>query len=247
MFHPPLNFLTELPNTNLGIEIIIKNNFIKEIIDYINNEKNSLKAKKSAFWILAKMIKQDKTLRLNTEYRVLELINNIFLTSLDYGLKGCICYILSYLSTNQEIKNELVKLGWTFFKNRDIAFQKFELMLNSNKEPNSKSLQPANKQVIIKYINLNNTNEEYFTQIGLLLNTITYKQAYAKLREAFKLDQHTFQDPNLLVKIVYLLSNYRYQQQLRQFIFSIIDYGLSNIAIVNEMTKIIERLGKDSI
>lgn len=203
----------------------------------------TLKAKKSAYWILSKIIKQDKTSILNSQYKIIEFINNTYLNTSDYGLKGCICYIFSYLSTNQDIKDHLVMLGWTFFKNRDIAFQKFELMLNSVKEP--KLAQPTTNSLIIKHVTLNETNQEFYTQIGLLLNTITYKQAYSKLRESYKLDNHTFHDPKLIIRIIYLLSNYRYQQQLRQFIFSIIDYGLSNIVIVNEMMQILDRLGKD--
>lgn len=251
VFHPPFNFITELAHTNTGIELIVRFGFIKQILPLISNDDYSIKLKKSAFWILAKMIKFDKTNILNNKYKVLELIHLTYLSTNDYSLKGSISYIFSFLSTNQEIKNELIKLGWTYFKNRDIAFQRLECMLNSNsqKDPGklSLSVSSSNDSMVNKYLELSPTNEEYYNQFCLLLNTITYKQAYTKLKDQHKIDNQSFSNPKLLVKIINLLSNYRYQQQLRQFIFSIIESGISNIFIMKEMSKILDSLGKDFI
>ncbi len=39
-------------------------------------------------------------------------------------MKGSICYVLCYISTNKELKNELECLGWNYFFNTDICYPK---------------------------------------------------------------------------------------------------------------------------
>ena len=242
-FHPPFNFITELSNTPTGVEYIIKNGFIEEILNIIKSDSSSYKLKKTAIWNLAKMLKLDKTQKLNLQYGIVDTLNNLFHYSTDYGLKGCLTFIFSYISHNSDVKNEINSLGWYYFRNRNIPFQRIDLMNISPLSIKSQNFQ--NETIITKYINLNPINEDYYNQFCLLLNTITYKPAYSKLRELYKTNNQIFTNPKLLIKILHLLSNYRYQQQLRHFIYSVIDFGISNVIIMNEITKIVNSFGKE--
>lgn len=219
-------------------------NYIESILSIIKNESSSVKHKKSALWIIAKIVKLDRIRILNIKYKILELINTTFTSTSDFGLRGCIIYIFSYLSSNINVKNEIIKNGWTFFKNSDIAFYKLDFQFQKD---NLKINSSYGENIIAKYVNLSSANEEFFNQFCLLLNTITYKQAYAKLREQFKINPRSFVNPRLIIRVLDLLCNYRFQQQLRQFIFSTIENGLNNVVVIKEIIKILKSLGNEYI
>jgi hypothetical protein len=219
-------------------------NYLESILSIIKSESSSVKHKKSALWIIAKIVKLDRIRILNIKYKILDLINTTFTSTNDFGLRGCIIYIFSYLSSNINVKNEIIKYGWTFFKNSDIAFYKLDSEFH--KESIKVSV-VTGENVISKYVNLNSTNEEFYNQFCLLLNTITYKQAYSKLREQFKINPKSFINPRLIIRVLDLLCNYRFQQQLRQFIFSSIENGLNNVVVMKEINKILKSLGNEYI
>ena len=251
MFHPPTNFVTELAHTQKGVNVIMQNNYVELIIEIISNEKCNTKVKKSGFWILAKLIKLDKSNTINNNYQVIEKIHNVYSTSLDFGLKGCICYIFSYLATNNELQGELSKLGWCFYKGTEIAFYTRDLMMsNYSKINDTKPILSNNfnaETIIQKYITLDSKNEEYYNNFCLLLSNFTYKQALSKLREEYKLNNQVFSNPKLIVKVISLLNNYRYQQIFRQFIFSVLEYGISNVVIMKEVSNMLDALGQELI
>lgn len=213
---------------------------------YASTESSSIKEKKAAFWMLAKILKSNQASILNTKFKIVEYIHNAFICSTDFGFKGSICYIFSYVATNSIMKKELVTLGWTFFNNRDIAFpSKMELLIGSEiKDDNIFETSNMNAEKMVqKYTKLDSNDEELYNQMCLLLNTITYKQAYSKLRESFKPDSNSCMDPKLLIRVISLLSKYKYQQQLRQFIFSITEPSLSNVPLMEKTRKLMESIG----
>ncbi len=77
------------------------------------------------------------------------------------------------------------------------------------------------------------------------MNTISYKQSYEKLNEIHKNEPNAFNDPNLLIKIFYLLSSFKFRQPLRRFVLSLFENCLSSFEILERSQQIIERLGED--
>jgi hypothetical protein len=53
----PINFLTELANTEEGTTKLIESNCIQNLLDYLMKEETSIKHKKAILWILAKICK----------------------------------------------------------------------------------------------------------------------------------------------------------------------------------------------
>jgi len=51
----PINFLTELANTEEGTSKLIENDCIQFLLDYLIKEETSTKHKKAVLWILAKI------------------------------------------------------------------------------------------------------------------------------------------------------------------------------------------------
>lgn len=51
----PINFLTELANTEEGTNKLIENNCIQTLLDCLMKEETSTKHKKAILWILAKI------------------------------------------------------------------------------------------------------------------------------------------------------------------------------------------------
>jgi hypothetical protein len=58
-------------------------------------------------------------------------------------MKGTICYILSYIASNSEIKADIESLGWEFTFNSDICFPKNmnELFLDINSSYEDKKIE----------------------------------------------------------------------------------------------------------
>jgi hypothetical protein len=61
---------------------------------------------------------------LNQKYEILKKIQNYFKFCKDYAMKGTICYILSFIASNSEMKPNIEELGWEFTFNSDICFPK---------------------------------------------------------------------------------------------------------------------------
>ncbi len=69
-------------------------------------------------------IKDDQGVHLNELYGILKIINEFYLNCGDYAMKGTICYVLCYISTNRSLKKEIESLGWNYFFNTNICYPK---------------------------------------------------------------------------------------------------------------------------
>lgn len=54
----PINFLTELANTEDGTDKLIEYNCVKKLLDYLEKDETSTKHKKAILWILGKICKK---------------------------------------------------------------------------------------------------------------------------------------------------------------------------------------------
>lgn len=305
VFHPPVNIITELSHTFTGLNILYNNNYINDLMAYCGNNSTSNKEKKAIFWILAKILTSSNAVKINKKYNIINYINSCFVNSEDFGIKGNICYIFSYISIVGELKRHIANLGWNFFHNNNIAFpsnmdnlcrlnkkatnctysndyvttyslNKINSFVVSNKKSlfnnelksyesncslSNSNLVKVNSysknnyyykinnydvnqklKVFYKYTKLNLENEEYYNQFCLLLNIITSSQAYNKLKDIYKNNSYVFSNPNLLARVITLLSKYKYQHQIRIFIFSIIEPCLNNVVIMEKVVNLINKL-----
>lgn len=237
-----MNLLTELSNAESGIDIIVRNNYIERLYELIEKS-NSQKIKKSAFWILGKLCSKPLGTVLNEKYRIIDYINKVFLTTEDYGLKGTMCYLFSFISSSETMRNELTSYGWQYYFNTNICYpEKFDrIYIQSIEHSNgfSELLDKLNR--INTRINLNDSSQEIYNQCSNLLNTITYKQAYDRLKELFKSEPVLFEDPFLVVRVFALLSMYKYRLHTRQFFYFLFDKALSNVEILEKAQKTLEK------
>lgn len=169
-------------------------------------------------------------------------------------MKGTICYILSFISGNPELKVSIEQLGWKYFFNSDICFpvdMKHLYLDIPGRVDNSKifdDLDKLNRNVSLDEVKLFfifQKSNEIYTNIANLLNTISYKQSYEKLNEMFKSDSRAFADPHLLVKLYSILATYKYRQPLRRYILFLLENALSSQEIMDYAQKIIENIGEN--
>lgn len=99
-------------------------------------------------------------------FSILIKINKYFHKCQDYAMKGTICYLFCYISSNCEMKGYIKELGWEYFYNGDICFpvNMNDLYLSSH-EPleNNKIHEDLNK--INKYVTLNDVIILYYIEI----------------------------------------------------------------------------------
>jgi len=60
----PINFLTELANTEDGTDKLIEYNCIQKLLDYLEKDETSTKHKKAILWILGKICMKIKIILL---------------------------------------------------------------------------------------------------------------------------------------------------------------------------------------
>jgi hypothetical protein len=126
------------------------------LIAYLEKPGLSSKLKKSALWILAKILSKKHGANLNEQYKVLDSINYYFCTCEDYAMKGTISYIINYAAQNDELRPAIGRIGWLFFYNSNICFPSNmnSLYLNGGEiYENKKFFEDCDK--INKYITLN--------------------------------------------------------------------------------------------
>lgn len=250
-FRPPVNILTQLPNSNIGMSILIKNSYIDSLLEIV--EKNSIssntKIVKAVFWILSLILISKNSILVNEKYSLLQVMNKKFLNCNDYGFKGSICFIFSFISSNNKLlKEELSKLGWTFFKDSDIAFpKKMELLLGNLNDDQVKAVRVEevdnNEKILYKFTKLSKDQEEIYNSFCVLLNTITHLQGYSKLKEMYKKNNLAFSDWRLVIRVLLLLTKYKFNLQIRQFIFSVLDKTLMNLVVMGKIKTELEALG----
>ncbi len=157
----PINLITELPNTEIGMAKLIEIEAIPKLLSMITDDNVSLKNKKAVLWILAKICSKENYGKvLNAEFSILNKINDYFHKCQDYAMKGTICYLFCYMSYNSEMKEFIKELGWEYFYNGDICFpiDMNDLYLSNHEAyENKKVFDDLAK--INKYVSL---NEVYF-------------------------------------------------------------------------------------
>ena len=119
-------------------------------------------------------IKDDQGVHLNELYGILKIINEFYLNCGDYAMKGTICYVLCYISTNRSLKKEIESLGWNYFFNTNICYPKnmkeIYFAQNEKIEFNKYS---NDFNIVNRQINLNEVNIFY-----LIFNFIRKAQKY---------------------------------------------------------------------
>jgi hypothetical protein len=82
-------------------------------------------------------------------YSILKIIFDFFKNYGDYAMRGTICYVFAFISTNSELKQDIENLNWQFFFNSDICFPKADysyLFLDINEKfENTKIYENLNK------------------------------------------------------------------------------------------------------
>ncbi len=131
-------------------------NALPELIAFLKKTDISPKLRKSALWILAKILSKKHGVILNEQYKILDSINYYFCTCEDFAMKGTISYIINYAAQNEELKPAIGRIGWLFFYNSNICFPSnmASLYLNGGEIfENKKFFEDCDK--INKYIILN--------------------------------------------------------------------------------------------
>jgi hypothetical protein len=149
--------ITELPNTETGMEKLIAIEAIPKLLLMIDDENVSLKNKKAILWILAKICSKEIYGKLlNSTFSILKKINEYFHRCQDYAMKGTICYLFCYISSNSDMKESIKELGWEYFYNGDICFpvNMNDLYLSTHEAyENKKVFEDLSK--VNKYVSLN--------------------------------------------------------------------------------------------
>ncbi len=133
---------------------------IPKLLAMIDDDTTSLKNKKAVLWILAKICSKEKFGKfLNSLFSIMNKINEYFHKCRDYAMKGTICYLFCYISSNSEMKEYIKELGWEYFYNGDICFptNMNDLYLSSQGAyENNKIFDDLAK--VNKYVTLNEVN-----------------------------------------------------------------------------------------
>lgn len=94
---------------------------------------------------------------MNDKYLILKTIYDYFKNYGDYAMRGTICYVFAFISSNSELKQDIENLNWQFFFNSDICFPKEDysyLFLDISEKFESKRLF-ENLNKLNKVLNLN--------------------------------------------------------------------------------------------
>ena len=214
-FKTPINILTELPNNEKGTETLINIGAVEKLLNYLinyldndNKINKNMKNIKSALWMLAKILIRDESGKIEKKYQIIQKILKFNDECSDYGMKGNIVYILSFISQKQSIKEYLKLNGYSYFFNTDICYPNDMRKLyidNTTSYENNKLKKDGN--IINKKITLSKESEIIYGNITNLINNIWSKTASIELDESFKKEPQLFNDPNLFIYVynIYLI------------------------------------------
>lgn len=231
-----------MSNSSYGVEILQSKEIIVQLFNILKEESSILK--KSALWILAKILSNNENSILDNKYQIFEKISDLYFETKDYCLKGTICYIMSYLYNFNSLKFRLDVSKWGYFNCTSIVYPKENFLGYFTTREEVKKSKLNEKMMIneskINKIHLDSDSQEIYDNVCMILNAITYKQAYPKLKEFHKSNHESLKNINLLIKIIYLLNSYRFMQPSRHFMFTLIENGIQNMHIMNEIIKTLE-------
>ena len=260
-FKTPINIMTELNNNNDGYHKIVNMKAIETLTGYLEkNENYFIKTCKSALWILAKILSKSKEgVLIEDRFNVIEKIYELFKSSGDYSLKGTIIYIFCFISQNREIKEILKSFDFTYFFNTDICYpidEKLLQMDNNIMYENEKIIKDV--ELINKYLKLEKDSQNVYENMTSLINNITNNKAIEQMQDIInkqtkqmnRKKENIFeycQDVNLYVKILTLLSKFRFKEKDRRLILKYFAGSICSNEVSSKAMKIIERLGDDLI
>ena len=160
---------------------------------------------------------KDKQGELDKNYKIVKKIIDFNKQCDDFAMKGTISYILSYISQNKIIKNILESYDYSYFFNTDICYPNDFREMYLEMKPNYINTK-LNEEVdkINKLIKLKGTAEDIYNNISCLINNISFKQAILELEETNKNNEQGFYDINLFIKVIVVLSKYKFKQNARR-------------------------------
>jgi hypothetical protein len=86
-------------------------------------------------------------------------MQEFYLNCGDYALKGTICYVFCFISTNTKLKTEIEALGWTYFFNTNICYPRnMKEIYFSQNEKIEFTKYSDDFNIINRQINLNEVN-----------------------------------------------------------------------------------------
>ena len=248
-FKTHINILTELPNNEKGTETLINIGAVEKLLNYFDNDNKSnknMKYIKSALWMLAKILIRDESGKIEKKYQIIQKILKFNDECSDYGMKGNIVYILSFISQKPSIKEYLKLNGYSYFFNTDICYPNDMKKLyidNTTYYENNKLKKDGD--MINKKIILSKESENIYGNITNLINNIWSKTASLELDEILNREPHLFNDPNLFVKVYAVLSTHKFKQPVRRRILQYFDNCLTSPEIIENASKILNELGDD--
>ena len=252
-FKTPINILTELTNNEKGTETLINIGAVEKLLNYFdiyndndNKINKNMKYIKSALWMLAKILIRDESGKKKKKYQIIQKILKFNDECSDYGMKGNIVYILSFISQKQSIKEYLKLNGYSYFFNTDICYPNDMRKLyidNTTSYENNKLKKDGD--IINKKITLSKESEIIYGNITNLINNIWSKTASIELDESFKKEPQLFNDPNLFIKVYAALSRHKFKQPVRRRILQYFDNCLASPEIIENASKILNELGED--
>ena len=245
----PVNIITELNCNRNGCSKLIEIKIVEELLKYLNIEDLEKKNNriKSVLWILAKLlVKGNQGESLESNYKIIKSIIDFNRDCDDFGMKGTISYILSYISQNKNLKPILESYDYSYFFNTDICYPNDirEMYLDSRPNYINRKL---NEEVdkINKLIKLTGTSEEIYNNISCLINNISFKQAITDLEEMNKNNSQNFFELNLYIKVLIVLSKYKFKQSARRSILNYLEKAINSTEFAQQANKILQSVGKD--
>ena len=196
--------------------------------------------------MLAKILIRDESGKIEKKYQIIQKILKFNDECSDYGMKGNIVYILSFISQKQSIKEYLKLNGYSYFFNTDICYPNDMKKLyidNTTSYENNKLKKDGD--IINKKITLSKESESIYGNITNLINNIWSKTASIELDDTLKREPQLFNDPNLFIKVYAALSRHKFKQPVRRRIFQYFENCLASPEIIENASKILSELGED--
>ena len=250
-FRTPINLITELNNNAKGHEKLIEIKAVERLFNYmdvkseIDADKNANKLK-SCFWILHKLVQKGEFGEIiEKKYGVGHKIYEFYLKCDDCSTKGTILYLSSFYYQNKNLMPS-DSFQVSFFFNTSIGYSTIKNTFSIDKSliyKNDKLNDDMN--LIEEEIKLNPISQEIYNNITNLANNITFKQSSLKLNEIYKGKRQLFNDINLYVKIIAVLTKYRLKEAARRIIMFYFEECIFSSEIALNCSHLLKNLGKN--
>jgi rapamycin-insensitive companion of mTOR len=195
-----------------------------------------MKDKKSILWTLGHIGAHDNGIELIKETSIIKDIVEMAENDPVLSLRGTCIYIIGMLCRTKPGRREIQKQNW-FFSQAQVASGADSICLPRDSKKlftiagsqfkGSMTLQKQvleNTKSIKTELPLSKEEQETLDLIGMLINGVTWKQAYNELTRAQEKQSDRFVDPKLFEHVLLYLSTYpNLQPKNRKFIFNLFD------------------------